>query len=295
MILVSAQFTTSEIADALTDLGAGAVLHLERAATEAGSYTEFATVAIAAGVIVYDIWDPAGDASSWYRARFSEADGSNPTDYGDPFQAGEQAYASRTDLMQRMRQQVTDVRTLDRMTTVLAEVTRDLTREVGYSFFRQPLTGTESVLFHGNGTRRLHVHGNAARVGVASLTSVETRRSVDDLWEVVDTDDWYLEGEPGGLHVEPGDPWFHVALRSGTFPSGAHKVRLTGAYGWAAIQRDHREATVAWAHQRLFADPGTQGIPAPDEYGVAYGPDRHPRAVYDLLCSERDRHMACWT
>lgn len=297
MILVA--ITVADPAAQITSLGSGALLRVERSATESGVYAEFATVALNANVVAYDIWDPSGDEDSWYRTRFSEDDGANPTAYSSSFQAGEQAYATRTDLLLRFRQDVTDTRTLDRMTTVLAEVTRDLTREVGYSFFRQPLSGTEAVVFHGNGSRRLHVHGNAARVGVVSLTSVEIKVSAtDDDWTLVPSTDWFLEGEPGGLHVEPGDPYFHVVLATTgtyrTFPRGDQRVRLTGVFGWPAIQPDHRAATVAWAHQRLFAEPGLNGIPAPDDLGPAYAPDRHPRAVYDLLCDERDRH-ACWT
>lgn len=300
MILVSVDFTTAQIASALTDFGAGARLRLERSAIEAGVYTEFATVAIAAGVVVYDVWDPAGDADSWYRTLFSEDDGANPGDPGDPFQAGEQAYATRTDLLARFGQAVTDPRKVDRLTTVLAEATRDLIREVGYPFFRQPLTGTEDVTFDGTGRDLLHVHGTAPRVGVVSIGTLEVRHHVDDTWIEIPADEYRLEGNRGGTGVEPGDPYFHVRLLSHatyrTFPKGTDRVRLSDSvFGWPAIQPDHRKATVAWAHQTLFAEPGMTGIPAPDDMGPAYGVDRHPRAVYDLLCKERDRHASCWT
>lgn len=296
MILVSV--VVSDPAAQITSLGAGALLRLERGDAEAGPFTEFATVALNANVNVYDVWDPDGDADSWYQTRFSEADASNPTTYSAAFQAGEQSYASRTDLLLTMRQQTADARFLDRAMQVLAETTRDLTREVGYSFFRQPLTGTEEVVFDGNGKSRLHVHGQAPRVGVVSLTSVSIRYRTTDSWTALAAGDWRLEGAPGHTGVEAGDPYFHVALTDrgsyGSFPKGQDLVKLVGAFGWPAIQLDQREANVAWTRQRLAADPSLPGGPlGPEEYGQPVASDRWPRAVYDLLEKERTRH-GCW-
>lgn len=297
MILVS--YVVSDPAAQISTLGAGALLRLERGDAELGPFTEFATLALSAQVNVYDIWDPSGDEDSWYRARTSEADGSNPTAYSDPFGAGPQSYASRTDLLRTVRQTTADARFLDRATEVLAETTRDLIREIGYSFFRSPLAGTEDVVFDGSGKRLLHVHGTAPRVGVVSVGSVQIRYRSTDAWTILDATDWRLEGEPGSTGVEPGDPYFHVALtpggRYGAFPRGTDLVRLTGAvFGWPALQRDHREANVAWSRQRLAGDPSLPGGQlGPDEYGQPVGPDRWPRAVYDLVNSEKTRHE-CW-
>lgn len=298
MILVSN--VVADPADQITDLGAGALLRLERGDAAIGPFTEFATVALNATVNVYDIWDPDGDEDTWYQARFSEDDGTNPTAYGAAFQAGEQAYASRTDLLKAIKMQTSDARFLDRVGTVLAETTRDLIRELGgVSFFRSPTTGTEDVTFDGPGGRRLHVHGSAPRVGVVSVTSVRIRYRTTDAWTTLDAADWRLEGNPGSTGVTPGDPYFHVALTDrghyGAFPRGDGLVQLAGAvFGWPAIQTDQREANVAWARQRLGADPSLPGGQiGPDEYGQPIASDRPPRAVYDLLMKEKSRHE-CW-
>lgn len=297
MILVS--YLVSDPAAQITALGAGALLRLERAATEAGVYTEFATVALAANVNVYDVWDPAGGETSWYKARFSEADGSNPTAYSAAFQAGPQSYASRTDLLRANRQTTADARYLERATEVLADTTRDMIRELGFSYFRQPLAGTEDVIFDGPGGRRLHVHADAPRVGVVSVTSVKIRYRQTDDWTTLEAADWRLEGNPGSTGVEPGDPYFHVALadggRYGSFPRGNSLVQLAGAvFGWAAIQRDVKEANVDWARQRIAADPSLPGGSlGPDEGGQPIAPDRPPRSVFELLRKEKDRHR-CW-
>lgn len=297
MILVS--YVVTDPAAQITTLGAGALLRLERASSEAGSYAEFATLVLAANVNVYDIWDPAGDATSWYKARFTKADGTSPTAYSAAFQAGEQAYASRTDLLRAFRTTTADSRFLDRASDVLTEVTRDLTREVGFSYFRSPLAGTEDVIFDGSGGRLLHVHGLAPRIGVVSVTTVNIRYRTTDPWTALEAADWRLESEPGLTGREPGDPYFHVALMPGgslgAWPKGKNLIQLAGAvFGWDVIQGDQREATVAWARQRLTGDPSLPGgALGPDEYGQPVAPDRWPRAVYDLVNKESNRHR-CW-
>lgn len=294
MIRVSVVVTNP--AGQIADLGAGALLRLERGAAELGPFTEFATVALSSTVNVYDLWDPAGDETSWYQVRYSKADGTSPTAYEDAFQAGPQSFASRSDLLRALRMQTADARFLDRAAAALADTTRDLIRELGYSYFRQPLAGTEDVTFDGNGKRRLHVHGNAPRVGVVSVTSVKIRYRATDAWTTLDAGDWRLEGAPGHMGVEPGDPYFHVALvdggRYGAFPRGMGLVQLAGAvFGWADIPRDAIEANVDWARQRIGADPALPGGPiGPDEYGQVVGSDRWPRSVYDLLEKETRRH-----
>jgi hypothetical protein len=76
-----------------------------------------------------------------------------------------------------------------------------------------------------------------------------------------------------------------------TFPAVDRGVRLTGVRGWPAIQSDHKAANVAWTRQKLAADPSLPGGPlGPEEFGNPIGPDRWPRAVYDLVMAERQRH-----
>lgn len=294
------RLTVANPDDILDGYGAGAKLRLERAATVDGTYAEVATDDLLSGILSYEIWDASGTSDSWYRSRYSNSAGSVFSDYSDPFTPGAPvAYATLDDLMLTMRQNVTDTRFLARADEVLAEVSRDLTRQLGYSFFRQPASGSEDVIFDGPGGRRLHVHGSAPRVGVVAVGAVEIRYRRTDAWTTLDAADWRLEGNPGLTGVEAGDPFFHVALTDGgtygAFPRGMELVRLTGAvFGWPAINRDHREAAVAWARQRLAADPSMPGGQlGPDAYGQPVAPDRWPRPVYDLVMAEKSRHE-CW-
>jgi hypothetical protein len=66
-------------------------------------------------------------------------------------------------------------------------------------------------------------------------------------------------------------------------------VRLTGTFAGAADGR--RAANVAWARQRIALDPSMPGgaTSGPEDLGGAISMDRWPRAVYDLIASERRR------
>jgi len=72
--------------------GAGALIRLETAATQAGTYADVSgvgstpTIALVAGTLSYDGFDPAGSATSWYRVRYESALGDRLSEYAAPFQ-----------------------------------------------------------------------------------------------------------------------------------------------------------------------------------------------------------------
>jgi hypothetical protein len=65
---------------------AGALLRWESSATVDGVYVEGGTVALVADQFLYDVWDPAGSASTWYRTRVSDVGGSLFSEYTTPWQ-----------------------------------------------------------------------------------------------------------------------------------------------------------------------------------------------------------------
>lgn len=87
-------------------LGAGALARVERSAVGGGSgYAEISTFVIVAGERFYTVYDLAGSISSWYRVRYSKADGSSPSEYGEEFQVGDETaglLCSLYDLEQRV-------------------------------------------------------------------------------------------------------------------------------------------------------------------------------------------------
>ena len=276
--------------DVLRDYGAGALIRLERAATEDGVYAEFTTKAVVDETYSYEIFDAAGSTTSWYKTRYSNALNTTQSEYSDPFSPGApEAYANLDDLFLTMRQPTGDTRFWAAAERHLVETARDLDRELGYGL--RVGTETETWLADGYGDGRLHVHS-----GIVSIDTIEIQQTPGSDWiELeVEGEGWILEGALDDVSVPAGEPFFHVQLiPSGgyaRFPSTRAGVRLTGVPGWPAARIDAREANVAWGRQRLAADPSLPGGPVgPEEFGSPIAPDRWPRAVYDLITSERHR------
>jgi hypothetical protein len=66
---------------------AGALLRWESCATVDGSYAEGGTVALVSGTSLYEIWDTAGVAGTFYKTRISDAGGATFSPYSEPFQS----------------------------------------------------------------------------------------------------------------------------------------------------------------------------------------------------------------
>lgn len=281
--------------DILAEYGEGAVILLARSETQDGSFADFGDPEpIAASEFSYEIADPDAGPGMWYQARYASEDLSRQSDPTDPFTPSQpRALATLDDYLLITKQRITDSKTLADIERKLEDATNDLHDEIGYSFFRQPRTGTEVRYFNGRGGRLLHVHA-----GIAALELVEIQPSRGSDFIALSGDDWHLEAEPGDLDPLPGDPWFHIALHDDgaytTWPIGSRMIRLTLATGWPAVKSSHRNADVAWARQRRGLEgslPG--GSIGPDDMGQPVGPDLWPRAVYDLVKAETRRHTAC--
>lgn len=100
---------------------------------------------------------------------------------------------------------------------------------------------------------------------LVTVTQVETRRSHDDPWTVLAADKWAL-GEPNG----PDDTWPATELwmlpGEGMWPCApppVATVRITGAFGWAAVPETVQEAALYWAVSMI----DEQAIPLTDADG----------------------------
>lgn len=271
--------------DLLASLGAGALIRLEKAATEDGTYAEIDTEPLVAETFSYVLVDATGLTTDWYRVRYSDSGNTVQTGYDEAFSlSAPQAYATLNDLLLRMGQAITDTRFLANATERLKEAARDLDNEIGYS----ALAYTGSKLYDGNGKSVLHVHG-----GITSLSTVEIRLDVNGAWTALQPEmtGWYLEGDWDDPNSDDG-VYYHVRLFSnatyGSFPTFPNSVRLTGVFGGHGTRR--KGANIAWARQRLAMEPSAAGGPiGPDELGNAVSFDRWPREVKDFVDQERHR------
>lgn len=89
--------------------GAGALLRWESAATEAGTYAEGGTVALVAGVSVYDVWDAAGVVGTWYRTRISNGAATTFSPYSAPREGGLTSVVSITEMRALVNTSLSDV------------------------------------------------------------------------------------------------------------------------------------------------------------------------------------------
>lgn len=276
--------------DILRDYSAGALVRIESATTETGTYTELGTVAVVALTYQYEYAHAAGTTASWYKTRYSNAGATVFSDYSDAFQSGASSYATLDDFLLEVGSIPIDTRRLAAISRALVEARERIDTEIGYDAFRHPQSGTEARTYHGDGLPILHVHE-----GIVSLTSVEVRTQTGGSWTTIATADWWLETQPGHLTPRPGEPYFHVRLSDSaatysSFPRGENRVRLTGAFGWARPSQRHIGANIDLARQQIAADmsfPG--GVVGQAEQGAPVGPSKLPDTVWRLKLAESRR------
>jgi len=287
--------------DILAGDGACALIRIERSATEAGPYVEIDTELVVAATFLYEVWDPDGSATSWYRTRYSNAANTEQSEYGDAFSPGApDTYATLDQLLLRIPGKVPDTSTarLARMQDALLEATDRLIEEIGgVSFFRSPSSGEDEVrLFEVGHDGIVHVHE-----GVISIAACRIRRTRTGDWEDVDVDDlqleyWAKKGQRSTTKPS-GEPYDHVSLTGrGTllsWPSTYLGIEFTGAWQWPAIPTRAVDATCDWARQALAADPTfAGGIVGPEELGRPIGPNRVPDSVWRLQ-AQMSRRFQC--
>lgn len=236
-------FITTEgetAADLLTGYGAGALIRFERAAVQAGPFSEFTTTALIAGLETYELWDTGGATSSWYRVRYSNAGNTLQSDYGDAFQIGEGLIVDLEDVKLRL----TGAGTInDEHERLLLRFIRALTVGIqgegtGRQFVRSPAFGTTTALLDvRRQTRTLRVPK-----GIAELTQLEVATQTGGAFTVVPTADWFLD--PPEPERDPGWPATMITLSDiptgsvDRFWPGKRVVRTTWALGWARVPED---------------------------------------------------------
>lgn len=249
--------------------GAGALIRLERAAVEAGPFTEHATQALVAGIDSYVFWDDAA-STSWYRARFSDAAGTKFSGYGNVFQVGTQtAYATLADLREYLG--LPNSRQDNLLLDLLDDATAWLTERCGRSFFRSPqVTGTEARTFSIDGSSR------TLTVDLVSVTLVEAAAGTGQAYATIAATDYELQPN----NPDPGWPYEDlvlndVATRYQAWPTGFRTVRITGVFGWPEVPGLIRRATLDLAREMFFQGVGGRTV------GVEFG--RLPISVTDAI------------
>lgn len=113
--------------------GAGAVIQVQSAATQAGAYADDGTVPLVADTTTYTYYDTDGTTTTWYRTRYENADGSVVSEWSDIFQP-HSSFVSLAEAQARAGESVTQ--------NMIDALEAELVDQIG------PLTGERTETFY---------------------------------------------------------------------------------------------------------------------------------------------------
>ncbi len=231
--------------------GAGALIRLQTATTEAGAYADVTgtgstpTTVVVTGTRAYTGFDPNGTVSSWYRTRFENVGATRLSDYSAAFQVapeGSGLICSLWDVKQRLNVGVSgtaDTADDELLLEIIGQVTSEIQNYTARRFVRSPASGTSTFYFD------VAFTGKTLRVpqGIASATTLEvatqTQPETAGTFSTVTSTDWFLR--PVTAERDFGWPATSIVISdlSGSwFYAGYNTVRLTGAIGWNTVPAD---------------------------------------------------------
>lgn len=204
--------------DAIAGYGGTAYVYLEKSATENGSYAAAgsALISVASGDAYY-VWDATGDATTWYRSRIGN--GTQYSDYSDPFQATATPTAPVSIDALKRRLGITDAKDDAYLSSVVASVNDWVIERVGMDI--SP-AGSATRTLDGDGTREVFVPG-----GLRSVATVEVSTDMGSTWADVTASVTLL---PESWRKPPSEPHHTLRLSEASgdwFPDGEGTVRIT--------------------------------------------------------------------
>ncbi len=257
---LSLRVSVDSVDDRIRDYGVGAKLYWARDNTSAtGTFADAtANTILVAGQTAYEVYDATGASGQYYRTRVGNTGATDFSAWSAVFQGGAiEAYATVDDLREEIRLPN------DSYDNVLADYLRDasgwLDAVCNRDFYRHPqVTGTE--------TRMYHLPSDAFEINddIVSITTVEYATTTGRPYVAALATDWVLL--PARVS---GEPYSAVALSDvglvSTWYAGYATVRLTGVFGFAAVPRAVRRATLDIA--RELYQQGVGGRPVGLEFG----------------------------
>lgn len=277
-------------------LDAGALGRVERATTEAGTYSEIGTFALVATQKVYVYYDAAGADSSWYRVRFSKSGGASPTAYGDAFQAGDEGgglLCSIYDVKQRLFGTATIGSNEEEiLLELIREVSQTIEHYCGRWFAPRPLSGTATYLFDvASDTRRLWLPRGIRSITTLGIAS-SSQPDSGGTYTTATATDYVLRPTPS--ERDPGWPATSLLFLDNAagpvtwFYPGLNTVSIAGAFGWAAVPYEIQGIAIAAVTRKyLGKETATPAVQLGPEGGLTILRDISPsdRAILDAYRS----------
>ena len=268
-------------------LGTAAKGHVERAATEAGAYSEITTYTLVAGTRLYTVRDLAGAVDSWYRIFYSKSDNSSPTTPGAPFQAGDETgglLCSVYDVEQAVGPFGGDAAAIANARENVLEAIRQVSAAIeGYCgrwFAPRPLSGDKTYRTHTRSGRVLWIPKGIRSITTLS-TAVQDQPSTGGTYTAQGATTYYID--PPDIERDaswPGTSVRFLSTSGSIFYNASYGVEIVGAFGWASVPYDIQGVAIR-ASVRRYIGKGGGGT------AVAIGPEGTEILLPDLSGVDR--------
>jgi hypothetical protein len=278
--------------------GAGAVIRVQTATTEAGAFADVTgtgstpTIPVVTAVRSYTGYDPAGIVSSWYRTRYENAGATRLSDWTPAFQVGDETsglLCSLYDVQQELGG-TTTANDNELILEKIGQVSAAIELFCGRWLAPRPTNPASDMTLtwdvpYGRATRSLLLDQGNRLAGIRRLTSIGlatvSQPEAAGSYTSGTVADFLLRPKPNAdgpaTRIEitpyPTGGWTF-------FYPGYNTVQTVGGYGPASVPRDIQGVAIRAATRR-FLGKGAGGV------SVAVGPNGTEILLPDLSGADR--------
>jgi hypothetical protein len=275
--------------------GAGAVIRLQTAATEAGAFADVSgagstpTTTVVTATNSYTGYDPNGIVSSWYRTRFENVGATRLSDWSPAFQVGDETsglLCSLPDVCQRMfGTSTTTANNTEQILDIIRGVSADIEDHVGRWLAPRPTNPASemTLLFDVEClSRELLLEQGHRIAGVRSVSAVglatQSQPETGGSYTAATLADVLLRPRPTA--DGPASRLVLSNLAGSFFYPGYNTVQVTGSFGFASVPFDIQEVAIAAVTKRFIGKETAAPI-------VTIGPDGGTTILADLSPGNR--------
>lgn len=275
--------------------GTLAEIQLQTSATEDGVFADVSgtgstpVTVVVTGVRSYTAYDPGGTVSSWYRTRYTTADGTTRvSDWSDPFQVGDETgglLCSVSDVEQELGRTLS-ANERELVLEKIRQVSRAIERATGRWLAPRPTNpaSTTTLYFRTEFGQELHIPRGVRTVSALGIAS-EDQPATGGTYVTATAADYYID-PPVGERIDDDEPGKWIRIRNNPtgpvsyFVDAAHGAMVTGSFGYAVVPPDI-QGVATRAALRRFLGKGAAGT------SIAVGPTGTEFILPDLSGADR--------